>query len=89
MNIEYLKKQVDPVESVKELQRFIQIGDYGRDMYDRGVAGGKSLGLSLLHLELLKHGIGADEKFLKVLNKLRDEFTEELDFLVEKGYNNG
>ena len=45
MNIEDLKKLADPVESVKELQRFIQIGDYGRDMYDRGVAGGKSLGL--------------------------------------------
>ena len=84
MNIEDLKKQVDPVESVKELQKFIQIGDYGRDMYDRGIAGGKSLGLSLLHLELLKNGLGADEKFLEILNKLRDEFTEELDFLVSK-----
>ena len=83
MNIEDLKKQADPVESVKELQRFIQIGDYGRDMYDRGVAGGKSLGLSLLHIELLKHGLGADEKFLEVLNKLRNKFTKELDFLVD------
>ena len=83
MNIEDLKKQADPVESVKELQRFIQIGDYGRDMYERGVAGGKSLGLSLLHLELLKNGLGADEKFLEILNKLRNEFTEELDFLVD------
>ena len=83
MNIEDLKKQADPVESVKELQKFIQIGDYGRDMYDRGVAGGKSLGLSLLHIELLKHGLGADEKFLEILNKLRDEFTEELDFLAD------
>ena len=83
MNIEDLKKQADPVESVKELQRFIQIGDYGRDMYDRGVAGGKTLGLSLLHIELLKHGLGADEKFLEILNKLRDEFTEELDFLAD------
>ena len=83
MNIEDLKKLADPVESVKELQRFIQIGDYGRDMYDRGVAGGKSLGLSLLHIELLKHGLGADEKFLEILNKLRDEFTEELDFLAD------
>ncbi len=83
MNIEDLKKLADPVESVKELQKFIQIGDYGRDMYDRGVAGGKSLGLSLLHLELLKHGLGADEKFLEVLNKLRDDFNEELDFLVD------
>ena len=83
MNIEDLKKQADPVESVKELQRFIQIGDYGRDMYDRGVAGGKTLGLSLLHIELLKNGLGADEKFLEILNKLRDEFTEELDFLAD------
>ena len=83
MNIEDLKKLADPVESVKELQKFIQIGDYGRDMYDRGVAGGKSLGLSLLHIELLKHGLGADEKFLEILNKLRDEFTEELDFLAD------
>lgn len=83
MNIEDLKKLADPVESVKELQRFIQIGDYGRDMYDRGLAGGKSLGLSLLHIELLKHGLGADEKFLEILNKLRDEFTEELDFLAD------
>ena len=83
MNIEDLKKLADPVESIKELQRFIQIGDYGRDMYDRGVAGGKSLGLSLLHIELLKHGLGADEKFLEILNKLRDEFTEELDFLAD------
>ena len=83
MNIEDLKKLADPVESIKELQRFIQIGDYGRDMYDRGVAGGKTLGLSLLHIELLKHGLGADEKFLEILNKLRDEFTEELDFLAD------
>ena len=83
MNIEDLKKLADPVESIKELQRFIQIGDYGRDMYDRGLAGGKSLGLSLLHIELLKHGLGADEKFLEILNKLRDEFTEELDFLAD------
>ena len=60
------------------------INNYGRDMYDRGIAGGKSLGLSLLHLELLKNGLGADEKFLEILNKLRDEFTEELDFLVSK-----
>ena len=58
------------------------INNYGRDMYERGVAGGKSLGLSLLHLELLKHGLGNDEKFLKVLNKLRNEFNEELDFLA-------
>jgi len=58
------------------------INNYGRDMYERGVAGGKSLGLSLLHLELLKHGLGADEKFLEVLNKLRNEFNKELDFLA-------
>ena len=59
------------------------VNNYGRDMYERGVAGGKSLGLSLLHLELLKRGIGDDKKFLEVLNKLRDEFNEELDFLVD------
>ena len=59
------------------------VNNYGRDMYERGVAGGKSLGLSLLHLELLKRGIGGDKKFLEVLNKLRYEFNEELDFLVE------
>ena len=58
------------------------INNYGRDMYERGVAGGKSLGLSLLHLELLKHGLGADEKFLEILNKLRNEFNKELDFLA-------
>ena len=39
------------------------VNNYGRDMYERGVAGGKSLGLSLLHLELLKCGIGGDKKF--------------------------
>tara|TARA_R110002096_G_scaffold344199_1_gene537113 strand:+ start:89 stop:298 length:210 start_codon:yes stop_codon:yes gene_type:complete len=59
------------------------INNYGQDMYERGVSGGKSLGLSLLHLELLKHGLGADEKFLEILNKLRDDFNEELDFLVD------
>ena len=58
------------------------INNYGRDMYERGVAGGKSLGLSLLHLELLKHGLGADEKFLEILYKLRNEFNKELDFLA-------
>tara|TARA_R110002167_G_C12365589_1_gene623599 strand:+ start:418 stop:627 length:210 start_codon:yes stop_codon:yes gene_type:complete len=55
-----------------------------QDSYKHGVAGGKTLGLSLLHLELLKNGLGADEKFLEILNKLRDEFTEELDFLTIK-----
>ena len=81
ISIEELKKHADPVESVLKLQEFT-INNYGRSMYDRGVAGGKLLGVSLLHIELLKHGLGADEKFLEVLNKLRDEFTEELDFLV-------
>ena len=81
ISIEELKKQAEPVESVLELEEFT-INNYGRNMYDRGVAGGKLLGVSLLHIELLKHGLGADEKFLEVLNKLRDEFTEELDFLV-------
>ena len=89
MNIEHIKKMIDPVESMKEFNELYAVHTYGRDRYERGVAGGKSLGLSLLHLELLKHGLGADEKFLEILNKLRDEFNEELDFLVSKGYNNG
>tara|TARA_R110000803_G_scaffold120836_2_gene188927 strand:- start:420 stop:611 length:192 start_codon:yes stop_codon:yes gene_type:complete len=54
------------------------INNYGRDMYNRGVAGGKSLGVSMLHLELLRHGLGTDEKFLDVLNNLRAEFNEYL-----------
>ena len=66
-----------------ELTELYAVNNYGRDMYERGVAGGKSLGLSLLHLELLKRGIGGDKKFLEVLNKLRNEFNEELDFLVD------
>ena len=70
-------------QSADELTELYAVNNYGRDMYERGVAGGKSLGLSLLHLELLKRGIGGDKKFLEVLNKLRNEFNEELDFLVE------
>ena len=66
-----------------ELTELYAVNNYGRDMYERGVAGGKSLGLSLLHLELLKNGLGGDEKFSEILNKLRDEFNEELDFLVD------
>jgi len=54
------------------------INNYGRDMYNRGVAGGKSLGVSLLHIELLKHGLGTDAKFLEVLNNLRAEFDKSL-----------
>ena len=54
------------------------INNYGRDMYNRGVSGGKSLGLSLLHIELLKHGLGTDAKFLEVLNGLRAEFDKSL-----------
>ena len=76
---------INSTKSADELTELYAVNNYGRDMYERGVAGGKSLGLSLLHLELLKNGLGADEKFLEILNKLRDEFTEELDFLVEKG----
>ena len=76
---------INSTQSADELTELYAVNNYGRDMYERGVAGGKSLGLSLLHLELLKNGLGADEKFLEILNKLRDEFTEELDFLVEKG----
>ena len=47
-------------------------------MYNRGVAGGKSLGVSLLHIELLKHGLGTDAKFLEILNGLRAEFDKSL-----------
>ena len=73
---------INSTQSADELTELYAVNNYGRDMYERGVAGGKSLGLSLLHLELLKHGLGNDEKFLKVLNKLRNEFNEELDFLA-------
>lgn len=76
---------INSTQSADELTELYAVNNYGRDMYERGVAGGKSLGLSLLHIELLKNGLGDDEKFLEILNKLRDEFTEELDFLVEKG----
>jgi len=54
------------------------INNYGRDMYNRGVAGGKSLGVSLLHIELLKHGLGTDAKYLELLNSLRAEFDKSL-----------
>ena len=74
---------INSTQSADDLNELYAINNYGRDMYDRGVTGGKSLGLSLLHIELLKHGLGADEKFLEILNKLRDEFTEELDFLAD------
>ena len=74
---------INSTQSADDLNELYAINNYGRDMYDRGVTGGKSLGLSLLHLELLKRGIGGDKKFLEVLNKLRDEFNEELDFLVD------
>ena len=74
---------INSTKSADELTELYAVNNYGRDMYERGVAGGKSLGLSLLHLELLKRGIGGDKKFLEVLNKLRNEFNEELDFLVE------
>ena len=74
---------INSTQSADELTELYTVNNYGRDMYERGVAGGKSLGLSLLHLELLKRGIGGDKKFLEVLNKLRNEFNEELDFLVD------
>lgn len=73
---------INSTKSADELTELYAVNNYGRDMYERGVAGGKSLGLSLLHLELLKHGLGSDEKFLEVLNKLRNELNEELDFLA-------
>ena len=59
------------------------INNYDQEMYNRGLAGGKSLGVSLLHLELLKHGLGTDAKFLEVLNNLRAEFHEELNETYE------
>ena len=59
------------------------IDHYGQDMYKRGVAGGKLLGVSLLHLELVKHGLGTDAKFLDILNNLREEFDEELNETLE------
>ena len=59
------------------------INNYDQEMYNRGLAGGKSLGVSLLHLELLKHGLGTDAKFLEVLNNLRAEFHEELNEALE------
>tara|TARA_R110000782_G_scaffold49134_2_gene107040 strand:+ start:820 stop:1068 length:249 start_codon:yes stop_codon:yes gene_type:complete len=78
---------INSTESADELTELYAVNTYGRDMYERGVAGGKSLGLSLLHLELLKNGLGGDEKFSEILNKLRDGFNEELDFLVDnQGY---
>ena len=60
-----------------------EINNYGQDMYKRGLAGGKSLGVSLLHLELLKHGLGTDAKFLDILNNLRAEFDKELNKTLE------
>ena len=74
---------INSTENSDELTELYAINNYGRDMYERGVAGGKSLGLSLLHLELLKNGLGGDEKFLEILNKLSNKFNEELDLLVE------
>ena len=74
---------INSTENSDELIELYAINNYGRDMYERGVAGGKSLGLSLLHIELLKHGLGADEKFLEILNKLSNKFNAELDLLIE------
>ena len=54
-----------------------------QDAYKHGVAGGKSLGVSLLHIELLKHNLGTDAKFLEVLNNLREEFDRELNKTLE------
>ena len=54
-----------------------------QDAYKHGVAGGKSIGVSLLHIELLKHNLGTDAKFLEVLNKLRAEFDDELNEVLE------
>ena len=74
---------INSTKSADELTELYAVNNYGRDMYERGVAGGKSLGLSLLHLELLKNGLGGDEKFLEILNKLSNKFNAELDLLVE------
>tara|TARA_R110000822_G_scaffold98113_2_gene222089 strand:+ start:57 stop:266 length:210 start_codon:yes stop_codon:yes gene_type:complete len=60
------------------------VDHYGQDMYKRGLAGGKLRGVSMLHLELLKHGLGTDAKFLEVLNNLREEFDEELNKTLER-----
>ena len=74
---------INSTQSADDLNELYAINNYGRDMYDRGVTGGKSLGLSLLHIELLKNGLGGDEKFLEILNKLSNKFNAELDLLVE------
>tara|TARA_R110002096_G_scaffold241233_1_gene433153 strand:- start:4 stop:198 length:195 start_codon:yes stop_codon:yes gene_type:complete len=59
------------------------INNYGQDMYKCGIAGGKSIGVSLLHIELLKHGLGTNAKFLDILNNLRAEFDRELNKTLE------
>tara|TARA_R110000744_G_scaffold228613_1_gene346629 strand:- start:927 stop:1115 length:189 start_codon:yes stop_codon:yes gene_type:complete len=54
-----------------------------KDMHNLGLVGGKLLGISMLHVELLSRGLGTDPKFLEVLNKLRAEFDRELNKTLE------
>tara|TARA_R110000764_G_scaffold6683_1_gene24877 strand:+ start:2937 stop:3215 length:279 start_codon:yes stop_codon:yes gene_type:complete len=52
-------------------------------IYNRGIAGGKLLGLSLLHVELMASSIGSNPVFLGALIKLRAKFDEELTLALE------
>ena len=57
--------------------------EYGNLMYNRGIAGGKLLALSLLHVELMASSIGSNPVFLDALMKLRANFDEELTLALE------
>ena len=52
-------------------------------IYNRGIAGGKLLALSLLHVELMASSIGSNPVFLEALIKLRTKFDEELTLALE------
>ena len=52
-------------------------------IYNRGIAGGKLLALSLLHVELMASSIGSNPVFLDALMKLRANFDEELTLALE------
>ena len=52
-------------------------------IYNRGIAGGKLLALSLLHVELMASSIGSNPVFLEALMKLRANFDEELTLALE------
>jgi|TARA_R110000744_G_scaffold7311_3_gene25084 hypothetical protein len=60
-----------------------ELSKFHREVYHIGVAGGKLLALSLLHVEMLKSGIGHDDKFLSILGSLRAEFSAELNHLED------